>query len=82
MIQIPFSEAEKLVLIRLFRTPDGQQALKILEENTIGKPVIQMVHPDSGNTLMAAAQREGQNSVVRQLKRLLEQVKNKAKEAN
>jgi hypothetical protein len=82
MIQIPFSEDEKIVLIRLFRTPDGQQALKILENNTIGKPVIQMVHPDSGNTLMAAAQREGQNSVVRQLKRLLEQVKNKAKEAN
>lgn len=82
MIQIPFSEDEKIVLIRLFRTPDGQQALKILENSTIGKPVIQMVHPDSGNTLMAAAQREGQNSVVRQLKRLLEQVKNKAKEAN
>jgi len=82
MIQIPFSEDEKLVLIRLLRTPDGQQALKILEDNTIGKPVIQMVYPDSGNTLMAAAQREGQNSVVRQLKRLLEQVKNRVKEAN
>ena len=82
MIQIPFTEDEKRAIIRLFTTPEGQAVLGILEDKTIKKPVIQMVHPDSGNTLMVAAQREGQNSVVRQIIRLIEDFNKKAKEAN
>lgn len=82
MIQIPLTDDEKRAVIRLFTTPDGQAVLSILEENTIKKPVIQTVLPDSGNTLMVAAQREGQNSVIRQIQRLIEDLNKKAKEAN
>jgi hypothetical protein len=82
MIQLPLLEDEKRAIIRLFSTPEGKAVLSILEDKTVKKPVIQMVHPDSGNTLMVAAQREGQNSVIRQIQRLIEDLTKKAKEAN
>tara|TARA_X000001036_G_C20466988_1_gene719885 strand:+ start:579 stop:827 length:249 start_codon:yes stop_codon:yes gene_type:complete len=82
MIQIPLTDTEKRAVARLFTTSEGQGVLSILEENTIKKPVIQTVLPDSGNTLMVAAQREGQNSVIRQIQRLIEDLNKKAKEAN
>ena len=82
MIPIPLTEEEKRAIIRLFITPEGKQVLDILEDKTIKKPVINIVHPDSGNTLMLAAHREGQNCVIRQIQRLIDDLNKKAKEAN
>lgn len=65
-------ETKALTFMRLFATPDGQAVLRYLEEDTIHKSSLPGQAPDGSFVAIELARREGENEMVRKIKRLMQ----------
>lgn len=68
---------EDLIIFNAFSTEDGQRALEVLKKVTLEKPVFQSIGSDSGNTLLLAGVREGENNLIRKIEDAIRRVRKK-----